>query len=191
MNWQIPLTDVTLGDEEAEAAAAVVRSGWLTQGEGVAAFEREFAAMVGAPHAVAVNNCTVGLELAYAAAGVVPGDEVIVPALTFVATANAARRLGATAVFADVTSADDLVRLAARRRRQGHRPHARRRGRPLRGLRGRHRRPARGPRRPRRVARRHRGGLRPRAGRRAPATAPRAAATSAASRPSPSSATRT
>jgi dTDP-4-amino-4,6-dideoxygalactose transaminase len=108
MNWQIPLTDVTLGDEEAEAAAAVVRSGWLTQGEGVAAFEREFAAMVGAPHAVAVNNCTVGLELAYAAAGVVAGDEVIVPALTFVATANAARRLGATAVFADVTSADDL-----------------------------------------------------------------------------------
>jgi dTDP-4-amino-4,6-dideoxygalactose transaminase len=108
MNWQIPLTDVTLDDEEAEAAAAVVRSGWLTQGERVAAFEREFAAMVGVPHALAVNNCTVGLELAYAAAGVGPGDEVIVPALTFVATANAARRLGATPVFADVTSPDDL-----------------------------------------------------------------------------------
>ncbi len=108
MNWQIPLTDVTLGDEEAEAAAEVVRSGWLTQGERVAAFEREFAAMVGVPHAVAVNNCTVGLELAYAAAGVGPGDEVVVPALTFVATANAARRLGATPVFADVAGPDDL-----------------------------------------------------------------------------------
>ncbi|MFO0607486.1 MAG: DegT/DnrJ/EryC1/StrS family aminotransferase [Polyangiales bacterium] len=108
MNWQIPLTDVTLGEEEAEAAAEVVRSGWLTQGERVAAFEREFAAMVGVAHAVAVNNCTVGLELAYAAAGVGPGDEVVVPALTFVATANAARRLGATPVFADVASPDDL-----------------------------------------------------------------------------------
>jgi dTDP-4-amino-4,6-dideoxygalactose transaminase len=108
MNWQIPLTDVTLDHEEAEAAAEVVRSGWLTQGERVAAFEREFAAMIGSPHALAVNNCTVGLELAYAAAGVVAGDEVIVPALTFVATANAARRLGATPIFADVTSADDL-----------------------------------------------------------------------------------
>ncbi len=108
MRWKVPLTDVTLGDEEAEAAAEVVRSGWLTQGERVAAFEREFAAMVGAPHAIAVSNCTVGLELAYAAAGVSPGDEVVVPALTFVATANAAARLGATPVFADVTSDDDL-----------------------------------------------------------------------------------
>jgi dTDP-4-amino-4,6-dideoxygalactose transaminase len=108
MHWKVPLTDVTLDDEEAQAAAEVVRSGWLTQGERVAGFEREFAAMVGVPHAIAVNNCTVGLELAYAAAGVVAGDEVIVPALTFVATANAAVRLGATPVFADVTSDDDL-----------------------------------------------------------------------------------
>lgn len=108
MNWKIPLTDVTLGEEEALAAADVVRSGWLTQGDRVLAFEREFAAMVGAPHAVAVNNCTVGLELAYLAAGVGPGDEVVLPSLTFVATANAAARLGATPVFADITSDDDL-----------------------------------------------------------------------------------
>ncbi len=106
--WKVPLTDVTLDEEEAQAAADVVRSGWLTQGERIAAFEREFAAMVGVPHAIAVNNCTVGLELAYAAAGVEHGDEVIVPALTFVATANAAVRLGATPVFADITSDDDL-----------------------------------------------------------------------------------
>lgn len=108
MSWRIPLTDVTLGEEEALAAADVVRSGWVTQGERVQAFEREFAEMVGVPHAVAVNNCTVGLELAYLAAGVGPGDEVVVPALTFVATANAAVRLGATPVFADITSDDDL-----------------------------------------------------------------------------------
>jgi dTDP-4-amino-4,6-dideoxygalactose transaminase len=106
--WKIPLTDTTLGEEEALAAAEVVRSGWLTQGERVVAFEREFAAMVGAQHAVAVNNCTVGLEIAYDAVGVSPGDEVIVPALTFVATANAASRLGARPVFADVTGDDDL-----------------------------------------------------------------------------------
>ena len=108
MSWKVPLTDVTLGEEEALAAADVVRSGWLSQGERVAAFEADFAAMVGVPHAVAVSNCTVGLEIAYAAVGVGPGDEVVMPALTFVATANAARRLGATVVFADVTSDDDL-----------------------------------------------------------------------------------
>jgi dTDP-4-amino-4,6-dideoxygalactose transaminase len=107
MKWKVPLTDVTLGEEEALAAAEVVRSGWLTQGERIAAFEQEFAAMTGATFAFAVNNCTVGLELAYASVGVVAGDEVIVPSLTFVATANAAVRLGATPVFADITSTDD------------------------------------------------------------------------------------
>lgn len=108
MSWKVPLTDVTLGEEEALAAAEVVRSGWLSQGERVAAFERDFAAMVGVPHAVAVSNCTVGLEVAYSSVGVSPGDEVVMPALTFVATANAARRLGARVVFADVSGEDDL-----------------------------------------------------------------------------------
>jgi dTDP-4-amino-4,6-dideoxygalactose transaminase len=105
----IPLSETTLGEEEAQAAADVVRSGWLTQGERVAHFERSFAAMVGTKHAIAVANCTLALELALDAVGVRPGDEVIVPALTFVATANAARRLGAIPVFADVTSEDDLT----------------------------------------------------------------------------------
>lgn len=107
--WAVPLSETTLGEQEALAAADVVRSGWLTQGERVGAFERAFAQLVGVPHAVAVANCTLGLELAYDAVGVRAGDEVIVPALTFVATANAARRLGATPVFADVKSADDLT----------------------------------------------------------------------------------
>lgn len=105
----ITLSETTLGEEEAAAAAAVVRSGWLTQGERVAAFERAFAEMVGTRHAIAVANCTVALELALEAVGVRAGDEVIVPALTFVATANAVRRLGAVPVFADVTSEDDLT----------------------------------------------------------------------------------
>ncbi len=105
---KVPLTSTTLGEEEAQAAADVVRSGWLTQGETVLAFEREFAAAMGTAYAVAVANCTLGLEIAYAAVGVSPGDEVIVPSLTFVATANAARRLGANVVFADITSDDDL-----------------------------------------------------------------------------------
>ncbi|MFO0557463.1 MAG: DegT/DnrJ/EryC1/StrS family aminotransferase [Polyangiales bacterium] len=105
----IPLSETTLGEEEAQAAAEVVRSGWLTQGERVAHFERAFAAMVGAKHAIAVANCTLALELALDAVGVRAGDEVIVPALTFVATANAARRLGAVPVFADVASEEDLT----------------------------------------------------------------------------------
>jgi dTDP-4-amino-4,6-dideoxygalactose transaminase len=109
MNWRVPLAETTLGESEAQAAADVVRSGWLTQGERVAAFERAFALVAGTTHAVAVANCTVGLELAYDAVGVRAGDEVIVPALTFVATANAARRLGAVPVFADVRSAEDLT----------------------------------------------------------------------------------
>src|SRR5688500_3138558 len=107
--WAVELSQTSLGEEEARAAADVVRSGWLTQGPRVAELERAFASLVQVPHALAVANCTVGLELAYDAVGVRPGDEVIVPALTFVATANAARRLGATPVFADVKSAEDLT----------------------------------------------------------------------------------
>jgi len=96
--WIVPLSETTLGEEEALAAADVVRSGWLTQGARVQAFEKAFAAFIGVPHAIAVANCTVGLEIAFDAVGVKPGDEVIAPALTFVATANAARRLGAEEV---------------------------------------------------------------------------------------------
>lgn len=105
----VTLSETTLGEEEALAAAEVVRGGWLTQGPRVQRFEEAFAAMVGGVEAVAVANCTVGLELAFEALGVRAGDEVIVPSLTFVATANAVMRCGATPVFADVQSPTDLT----------------------------------------------------------------------------------
>src|SRR6266568_858332 len=98
----IPVMRPWLGEEEAAAAAAAVASGWIAQGPRVAEFERAFAAAIGAGHAVAVSSCTAGLHLAMVAAGIGPGDEVIVPSLSFIATANAVRYVGARPVFADV-----------------------------------------------------------------------------------------
>ncbi|MGW6919064.1 DegT/DnrJ/EryC1/StrS family aminotransferase [Kitasatospora sp. NPDC054939] len=94
-----------LGEEEAEAAAEAVRSGWVAQGPRVAEFEAAFAAHLGVPHAVAVSSCTTALHLALIGAGVGPGDEVVVPSLSFVATANAVTYVGAVPVFADVDPA--------------------------------------------------------------------------------------
>ena len=91
-----------LGEEEAEAAADAVRSGWVAQGPRVAEFERQFAAKVGHAHGVAVSSCTSGLFLALHALGIGPGDEVVVPSLSFIATANAVLHAGASPVFADV-----------------------------------------------------------------------------------------
>jgi perosamine synthetase len=92
-----------LGEEEAQAAAAAVASGWVAQGPRVAAFEEAFAQRVGAADAVAVSSCTTGLHLALHALGAGPGDEVVVPSLSFIATTNAVRYVGATPVFADVS----------------------------------------------------------------------------------------
>ncbi len=103
----IPLADLDYGPEEAAAVQRVLASRWLTMGPETAAFEDEFAARLGARHAVSVCNGTAALHLALLAAGVQPGDEVIVPSLTFVATANAVRACGARAVFADVCSLED------------------------------------------------------------------------------------
>jgi dTDP-4-amino-4,6-dideoxygalactose transaminase len=94
-----------VGEPECEAAARVIRSGWLTQGPEVAAFEREFAGYVGAPHACAVSNCTTALQLALLAAGVGSGDEVITVSHSFIATANAIHNCGAIPVFVDIEPA--------------------------------------------------------------------------------------
>jgi len=99
---RIPIVRPQLGDAEVDAATRVIRSGWLTQGAEVAAFEDEFARAVGAPHAVAVSNCTAALELALRCVGVGPGDEVVTVSHSFIATANAAVTVGARPVFCDV-----------------------------------------------------------------------------------------
>lgn len=109
MDWLIPLGDVDFGAEEEAAVLDVLRSRWLTMGSITQAFEKEFAAMVGSRHAIAVNNATAALHLACIACGIGPGDEVIVPSLSFVATANAVRYTGATPVFADIVSEQDLT----------------------------------------------------------------------------------
>lgn len=104
----VPLFDVRLSDAEVQAVADTLRSGWLTMGPRTQDFERAFAEHLGARHAVAVSSCTAALHLAYLAAGVGPGDEVVVPAITFVASAAAVRYCGATPVLADVLGQRDL-----------------------------------------------------------------------------------
>lgn len=101
----IPVIRPVLGAEEAAAVAEAVRSGWVAQGPRVAEFERAFAAQAGAAHGVATSSCTTALHLALLLVGVAPGDEVVVPSLSFIATANAVRYSGAEPVFADVDPA--------------------------------------------------------------------------------------
>jgi dTDP-4-amino-4,6-dideoxygalactose transaminase len=101
---ELPLFDLRLQPQDLEAVAETLRSGWLTLGPRTAAFEEAFAAQLGARHAIALSSCTAALHLAYLAAGVGPGDEVIVPAFTFAATAAAALYCGGEPVFADIIS---------------------------------------------------------------------------------------
>ncbi len=107
----IPVMQPWLGDEEARAAAEAVASGWVAQGPRVAAFEEAVAGRVGAAHGVALSSCTTALHLSLLLLGAGPGDEVVVPSLSFIATANAARYVGATPVFADVEP--DTLNLSA------------------------------------------------------------------------------
>jgi len=100
------VSEPTLGSEEKAALAEVIDSGWITMGDRVNAFERAFAEAHGADDAVAVSSCTAGLHLILHALGIGPGDEVLVPALTFVATASCVLYVGAKPVFVDIASAD-------------------------------------------------------------------------------------
>ncbi len=109
MDWRVPLADLDYGEEEEKAVLDVLRSRWLTMGSVTQAFEEAFAEQSGARHAIAVSNATVALHLACVALGIGPGDEVIVPSLTFVATANAVLYTGANVRFADIVSLDDLT----------------------------------------------------------------------------------
>lgn len=98
----IPITRPELGEEEAQAAANAIRTGWIAQGPLVAEFERALAARLGVAQVVATSNCTTSLHLALVCSGIGPGDEVIVPSFTFIATANAVLYVGATPVFVDI-----------------------------------------------------------------------------------------
>lgn len=99
---EIPITKPVLGDEELAAVRAPLESGWVVQGPRVAEFESRFAAFVRSPHAAATSSCTTALHVAMAALGPKPGEEVIVPAFTWVSTANVVEYLGATPIFCDV-----------------------------------------------------------------------------------------
>lgn len=107
-SFEIPLSDLDIGDEERVAALRVLDSRWLTMGAEVAAFESEFAALCDADGAVAVSSGTAALHLACAGLGLGPGDEVLVPAMTFVASANAIAHTGATPVFVDCRGPADM-----------------------------------------------------------------------------------
>lgn len=99
---KIPITRPLFGPEEKALVAEVLESGWVVQGPKVAEFERLFAQFTGAGHAVATTSCTTGLHLALITAGIGPGDQVLVPSLTYVASANAVRYVGAEPVLVDI-----------------------------------------------------------------------------------------
>ncbi len=104
----IPLSDIDLGEEEIKSVVEVLKSKWLSMGPLTAEFEGEFSDYLNAKHAFGVSNCTAALHLANKVLGVGVGDEVIVPSLSFVATANATIYCGGKPVFADIKSSDDL-----------------------------------------------------------------------------------
>jgi dTDP-4-amino-4,6-dideoxygalactose transaminase len=109
MEFKIPLFDLNFGPEEEAAVLRTLQSKWISMGPNCQQLESEFAAMLGGGQTLAVTNCTAALHLALMVLDIGPGDEVIVPSLTFVATVNAVRYVGAEPVFADVVSIDNLA----------------------------------------------------------------------------------
>jgi dTDP-4-amino-4,6-dideoxygalactose transaminase len=107
--WKVPLADLDYDEAEEQAVHEVLRSRWLTMGAVTQAFEEEFKAFTGAKFAIALSNATVALHLACLASDIGPGDEVILPSLSFVATANAVLYTGAQVRFADIISLDELT----------------------------------------------------------------------------------
>ena len=105
---RVPLFDITIAAAEREAVDEVLRGGWLTMGPKIKEFEEIFAEHLGVRHAIAVSSCTAALHLAYLAAGIGPGDEVIVPAITFVASAAGVRYCGGTPVLAEIKGRHDF-----------------------------------------------------------------------------------
>lgn len=107
MAYKIPLFDLNFDEAEAKAAYDVIKSGWISTGPKCLELEEKFSKMLDINHAVSLTNCTVALHLALVILGIKAGDEVIVPSLTFVATANAVRYVNATPVFADICSLEE------------------------------------------------------------------------------------
>ncbi|MGO9488289.1 MAG: DegT/DnrJ/EryC1/StrS family aminotransferase [Solirubrobacteraceae bacterium] len=107
-DWRVPLTDIEVPEQDVRAVLECLESGWLTMGPRTSAFELALAEFVGTPHAVTVSSGTAALHLACLAAGIGEGDEVIVPAFTFVASAAAVRYTGATPVLCDVIGPRDF-----------------------------------------------------------------------------------
>jgi perosamine synthetase len=102
----IHLAKPYLGKEEAQAAYDTILTGWITQGPRVAEFEEKFATYVGSKYAVAVSNCTTALHLSMIVAGIKEGDEVICPSMSYIATANSIKYVGATPIFAEINPID-------------------------------------------------------------------------------------
>ena len=107
-SWRVPLTDIAMPEQDVQAVLDCLESGWLTMGPRTKAFEEALAGYVGTPHAVTVSSGTAALHLACLAAGIGAGDEVIVPAFTFIASASAVRYVGATPVLCDIRGPHDF-----------------------------------------------------------------------------------
>lgn len=108
MNYKIPLFDLNYGSDEIQALTDTINDNWISTGPRCEKFEADFASALASPFALTVDNCTNALFMALMALDIGPGDEVLVPSLTFVATVNSVKYVGATPVFCDITSSENL-----------------------------------------------------------------------------------